>query len=404
MNMQKLTNQKEMKKITLLFMFTYMISYITRTNYGAIISEMVEATSFSKSMLSMSITGSFVTYGTGQIVSGILGDKFSPKKLVSIGFIITILMNLLITLCTNPYQMLAVWCVNGFAQSFMWPPIVKLMTTLFSNEDYSKATVTVSWGSSFGTIAVYLLAPVLIFLSGWRAVFIFAAICGVIMLFVWNRNCPNMEVAKEVTAKKAEVKESTGSGKNFLFTPHMLCIMLAIVLQGMLRDGVTTWMPSYISETYDLSSIISILTGVVLPVFSIICFRVTSELYQRKFKNPMICAGVIFGVGMVSAAALLLFTGRSAACSVLFSALLTGCMHGVNLMLVCMLPAFFQKYGKVSTVSGVLNSCTYVGSAISTYGIAVISEAYSWSFTLLIWVLIAALGTVTCFAVSKKQL
>ena len=31
-------------------MFTYMISYITRTNYGAIISEMVEATSFSKSM------------------------------------------------------------------------------------------------------------------------------------------------------------------------------------------------------------------------------------------------------------------------------------------------------------------------------------------------------------------
>ena len=118
----------------------------------------------------------------------------------------------------------------------------------------------------------------------------------------------------------------------------------------------------------------------------------------------MLCAGVIFGVGMVSALALLLFTGRSAACSVLFSALLTGCMHGVNLMLVCMLPAFFQKYGKVSTVSGVLNSCTYVGSAISTYGVAVISEAYSWSFTLLIWVLIAALGTVTCFAASKKQL
>ena len=150
--MEKITNQKEIKKITLLFMFTYMISYITRTNYGAIISEMVEATSFSKSMLSMSITGSFVTYGTGQIVSGILGDKFSPKKLVSIGFIITILMNLLITLCTNPYQMLAVWCVNGFAQSFMWPPIVKLMTTLFSNEDYSKAAVTVSWGSSFGSV------------------------------------------------------------------------------------------------------------------------------------------------------------------------------------------------------------------------------------------------------------
>ncbi len=404
MNMSKLTNQKEIKKLTVLFMFTYMISYITRTNFGAIISEMVQATTFSKSMLSMSITGSFITYGTGQIISGVLGDKFSPKKLVSIGFVITVLMNLLIPFCMTPYQMLAVWCINGFAQSFMWPPIVKLMTTFFSDEDYSKATVTVSWGSSCGTIAVYLMAPILIFLSGWRAVFIFAAICGMIIIFVWNRNCPSGVAAKAAGAKVVQATGETGGRKNVLFTPHMICIMFAIVLQGMLRDGVTTWMPSYISETYNLSSIISILTGVVLPIFSIVCFRVTSELYQRKFKNPMICAGVIFGVGMLSALALLLFTGRSAACSVLFSALLTGCMHGVNLMLVCMLPAFFQKYGNVSTVSGVLNSCTYVGSAISTYGIAVISEAFSWKFTLFIWVMIAMLGTISCFIASRKQL
>ena len=107
MNTSKLTNQKEIKKLTLLFMFTYMVSYITRTNYGAIISEMVQATSFTKSMLSMSLTGSFITYGLGQVISGVLGDKFSPKKLVSIGFVITVCMNLLIPLCTNPYQMLA---------------------------------------------------------------------------------------------------------------------------------------------------------------------------------------------------------------------------------------------------------------------------------------------------------
>lgn len=399
MNTQKLTDKKEIKQLTLLFMFTYMISYITRTNYGAIISEMVNATGFSKSMLSMSLTGSFITYGLGQIISGICGDKFSPKKLVSFGFVVTVLMNLMIPLCSNPYQMLAVWCVNGFAQAFMWPPIVKLMTTFFSDEDYSKATVTVSWGSSFGTIAVYLLAPLLILLSGWRAVFIFAAICGIMIIFVWNRNCKDVEIAPK-TVQAAGVESSKGK----LFTPHMFCIMFAIVLQGMLRDGVTTWMPSYISETYNLSNIISILTGVVLPVFSIICFRVTSHLYRSKFKNPLTCAGVIFGVGMLSALALVLLTGQNAACSVLFSALLTGSMHGVNLMLVCMLPAFFQKYGKVSTVSGVLNSCTYVGSAISTYGIAVISEAYSWNVTLFIWAIIAALGTLTCFVASRKQL
>ena len=183
MNVQKLTDPKAVKKLSYLFMFTYMISYITRINYGAIISEMEQATSFSKSMLSMAITGSFITYGIGQIISGVLGDKFSPKKLVSLGFTITIVMNLLIPLCGSPYLMLAVWCVNGFAQSFMWPPIVKLMTSYFSNEDYVKASVVVSWGSSFGTIIVYLLSPVLILLLGWKFVFVFSAICGACMLF-----------------------------------------------------------------------------------------------------------------------------------------------------------------------------------------------------------------------------
>lgn len=399
MNVQKLTDQKKIRSLILLFMFTYMISYITRINYGAIISEMEHVTSFSKSMLSMALTGSFVTYGVGQMISGICGDKFSPKKLVSLGLEVTVLMNLLIPLCNSPYSMLVVWCINGFAQAFMWPPLVKLMTTYLSDEDYIKASVTVSWGSSLGTIIVYLLAPLLILISGWKAVFIFSAVCGAGMLMIWNRSGLDIECTKKVAATGNVI-----SNKSILFTPHMLCIMVAIVLQGMLRDGVTTWMPSYISETYNLSNAISILTGVILPVFSIICLKVSSKLYHDKFKNPLVCAGVLFAVGMLSVLALLFLSGKNAAFSVFFSALLTGCMHGVNLMLISMIPPFFQKYGNVSTVSGVLNSCTYIGSAISTYGIALISEAYSWNMTILIWIIIAQLGTIVCFAASRKQL
>jgi sugar phosphate permease len=70
-----------------------MVSYITRINYGAIIVEMESATGISKSMLSMALTGSFITYGTGQVISGIIGDRVSPKRLVSLGFLITVLMN-----------------------------------------------------------------------------------------------------------------------------------------------------------------------------------------------------------------------------------------------------------------------------------------------------------------------
>lgn len=392
----KLNSKKDVNILALLFAVTYMISYITRINYGAIISEMERATGLSRSLLSMSLTGSFITYGTGQIISGICGDRFSPKKLVSYGLIVTVAMNLLIPICKNPYQMLAVWCVNGFAQSFMWPPLVRLMTALLSEDDYKKTSSKVSWGSSFGTIIVYMLSPLLISVFNWKAVFIFSALLGIIMIFIWNK------YSYEIDTEPNEARTQRESVKNTsLFSALMIGIMLAIILQGMLRDGVTTWMPSYISETYNLSSSISILTGVILPLFGIICFHLATKLYMKKFTNPLMCAGVFFGTGALSALGLFLLTGKNAVFSVLFSAILTGCMHGVNLILICMIPPFYSKHGNVSTVSGILNSCTYIGSALSTYAIAVISENAGWKYTLSVWLFIAVMGTAMCLLCVK---
>ncbi|MBQ8815546.1 MAG: hypothetical protein IJZ85_13735 [Lachnospiraceae bacterium] len=55
----------------------------------------------------------------------------------------------------------------------------------------------------------------------------------------------------------------------------------------------------------------------------------------------------------------------------------------------------------VNCGKGALNSCTYVGSAISTYGIALISESAGWKVTAFIWFIIAVLGTVLCAASSR---
>lgn len=231
---------------------------------------------------------------------------------------------------------------------------------------------------------------------GVRTVFFFSAICGIIMILVWNRYC---EDAPVISIENASIQGS--SQKNSFLSPLLLCIMLTIVLQGMLRDEVTTWMPSYISETYHLSHAAAILTGVLLPLFGLLCIQSASSLYIRKFSTPLSCAGVFFFTGTLSSLALFCSTGKNAAFSVFFSALLTGCMHGVNLIQVCMIPPFFKKQGNVSTVSGVLNSCTYIGSATSTYGIAVLSDRIGWSSTLLIWVLLTFAGTLICIACAR---
>lgn len=397
----KLQGKKQVNQLALLFALTYMASYLTRINYGTIIEEMVTSTGFAEDELSMAVTGSFITYGVGQIISGALGDRFSPKNLISLGFIVTILMNLCIPFCQTPYQMLGFWCVNGFAQSFMWPPLVRLMTAHLTDEDYKQVTTKVSWGSSGGTLLLYLISPIIISLLSWKGVFFFSAICGTVMLVIWNIFAKDVpKTPREELAAVTAPTKSKFSLKG-IFLPVTIGAMVSITLQGMLRDGITTWMPTFINKTYDLGPAISILTGAILPVFGVLCINLTSQLYRRKFRNPLICAGVIFAVGTAAAFLLYLFNGKAAILSVLFSALLTGCMHGVNLLLVCMIPAYFQKYNNVSTASGILNAFTYVGSATSTFGIALLSKNIGWDWTVLLWAGIAVIGTSFCFICAK---
>jgi len=392
-------NKQFAGRLTFLLAATYMVSYVTRINFGAIISEMADSTGFGKSALSMSLTGSFICYGAGQLISGVLGDKISPKRLVSVGLGLSVMMNLLIPMCENPNQMLAVWCVNGLAQAFLWPPMVKIMTQRLSPDDYKQAVTKVSWGSSVGTILIYLLAPILITAASWHGVFYGSAAAGFLMLVLWNIRATDTKAAEKQSAKRENAAK-------ILLSPMMLMILLAIVLQGMLRDGITTWTPSLIAESFGLSNAVSILTGVLLPVFSIFSFQAANRLYCKRFENPLACAGLLFGCGGICAVLLYLCFGKSVSVSAFLCAALTGCMHGVNLMLVCMLPPFFSKYGNTATVSGVLNACTYIGSAISTYGIAAFSESFGWKNTVLLWFLIALAGCaicVTCKSTWKKR-
>lgn len=301
-------------------------------------------------------------------------------------------MNFLIPFCQNPYQMLAVWSINGLAQAFMWPPMVKILTAVLTDEDYKKVITKVFWGSSAGTLLVYLCAPVLIMLLQWKAVFWASAAVGVLMAVCWH--CFSYEVELVKQPKQKEKRQKNGAVLQ-LFAPYMLFIMLAIVFMGMLRDGATTWMPSYIGQTYRLSNEISILTGVAMPIFSVLCIQGSSFIYY-KIKQPVLSAALFFGLGLLGSAGLLVFFGKSAGFAVFLFAILIGSTHGINFMLISMLPVYFQKNGNVSTVSGVLNFCTYIGSSVSTYGVALLSESKGWNFTILIWVILTAVGLAIC--------
>lgn len=396
----------EARRLTLLCAAVYFCSYLTRLDYGAVMVEMVRAEGFSRVDASAALTGLFITYGFGQLISGYLGDRVKPQLLIFFGLIACGLMNLLIPFCPSPAWMTVVWSVNGLAQAMMWPPLVRIMSQHMTESEYKVATVHVSWGSSLGTIVIYLMIPLLLKVSSWRGVFYCAAAVGMGMAAFWMARYGRVERTLPLQEQAAPAEEPGDAGKSGgglrALMPLLAIMMGVIICQGTLRDGITTWMPTYLADTYHMESGKSILTGVLLPLFGMVCYQIVLWMNRKLVKNELQCAAIIFGVGLVSLLALRLLHAHSFALSVLILAFAVASMHGVNLIVICMTPKYLAGSGKISMISGLLNACTYIGSALSMYGVALIADRFGWTVTESLWCAVALLGTLCAAACVPK--
>ncbi len=400
----RLTSGRKIRFLCFLCCLVYFVSYLTRLNYAACLAEIQRSLGISKSLAGLPVTGCFITYGIGQLLCGFLGDRFHPRNMIFTGLASTSVCNLLAALFPRIEIIIPLWCLNGFFQSMLWPPLVRVMAEALDENHYKKCCVQVSVAASAGMIAVYVLAPVCILVSGWRLAFLIPAVPGLGTAFFWFVSFIRLASGgtNTISALNVEMsRDSTIKLPALFLQASLIPILLSIILHGILRDGITTWMPAYITETFGLSTSLSILTTAVLPVFSIFSITIASWLLQR-LHNELFTAGILFGAGTLSSLLLLPFYNSMPVFSITMMTLITGCMYGINLLLISRVPRHFARFGRVATVSGILNASTYIGSSLSTYAFGAVSEHFGWFSTIFIWVLVALGGTLLCFFTFRK--
>ena len=112
-----------------------------------------------------------------------------------------------------------------------------------------------------------------------------------------------------------------------------------------------------------------------------------------------------FSVSFIAALLIPVAVKSGAVLSVFLASLIVGSVHGINIWQTCMLPRSIGNTEQLGFISGIFNGCVYIGSALSTYGFARISEIFGWNGTIISWVIIALLGTVTigvCKIIDKE--
>ncbi|MBS5063175.1 MAG: MFS transporter [Hungatella hathewayi] len=458
---QKSYKIKEESTIRLLFgacWCVYFSTYLGRLNYSACLNEIILSEGFDKSQGGLIGTCFFLAYGVGQLLSGFLGDRLPPKKLVFTGMAVSALANLGMAVFRSPEAMMACWCVNGLFQALVWSPMIRLLYDYLTTERRMKSCLWLNSTVPLGTMTAYGLSALFLKITGnWRTMFVMPFVVLLALAFLWLIAMGRVERQAEVENRGAEKRGPTtaggpetmgmasgeteametgdgmsvgtdavkmhGTGKpaggkssgsgigtreasetgwlGLLCQSGFLFLMFALVVQGALKDGVTTWIPTYISETYGLSGILSITGTMIIPVFNLLGVCLASVVNQRWFREEVRTASAFFGVCAVSLLVLWLGSGRSMVLSFLMLAVSTTAMMAVNTMLIAVLPSYFGVMGKASSMSGILNSSVYIGGAVSTYGIGLLSGLVGWNRTIFLWLLCAVAAGIICFLVSR---
>ena len=387
------TKKLSYRRVVALGFLVYFFSYAMRLDYSASLVSIVSDLDISNKAASAAVTGSLITYGVGQVICGFIGDKISPIKMISIAMLGTVAVNILASLCTDILPIAVLWCFNGVFQAMLWPPLCRFVSEQVGSERYSDAVTLVGLSASMGTIFVYLFVPIVLKFTVWRAVFRAMSAFGVIMMGVWLYSTRGIVMGKATVKKDKEKKNISVWG--LIALAGLLPIFFIIALQGAMRDGIQNWLPSLVNEKFKFDASSSVLSTAVLPILSMTSVLISNAVYH-KIKHELKTATLFFGIAAIATVPMIM-GDKIPALVVIFSAsLISGCMHGVNHMLISVIPKCFSKYGMVSTFSGILNAFTYVGASISTFGFAAISDSVGWSAVQVSWFIIAVIGCLLC--------
>ncbi len=389
----------------------YACSYIGKLNYAANINQVMEFYKVDHSSVGLVSTFFFFAYGIGQVANGVLCKKYNIKWIVSISLFVSGAVNLIVGISKNFALVKFLWLINGFSMSILWPSLIRLLSESISKSDMAKASVIMGTTVAVGTFIVYGLSAIMVKFNFKSIFYIASALLWTVALFwlfsftrIVNRakaECENEEVIENISAeKKAEPF-------------HKSALLLSIVMLGvygvvtnLIKDGLTTWVPSILKEQYHLDSSFSIILTLLLPVVCIFgnafAVKVHKKIPDYVLQSALVfllSAGIIGGViGCLSLNQFLLtLIGFTVVCF-----LASSC----NSLITSIFPLFMK--GKVNSgfIAGILNGCCYVGSTISSYGLGSIADNFGWPAVF--WVLFIACAVACVAAVAyliiKKKL
>lgn len=376
--------------------------YMGKNILSSMLPQMIGSGVYSRDSLAAMGSAFFVTYGTGQLVNGFVGDRVSAKYMVSAGLLASGLLCAAFPLLSSEALSLVLWGICGFLCSMLWGPISKMVGENTSRKVGTVLLTLLTVASIAGTAATYLLAVQSALRADWKFGFFAtgAALTGLAVFWFFADHAMERKgiVRAMVPHGKKPAAGKTGAA---LAGGGFAAMALAAMLNGVIRNAVVFWIPTFISERFSVSAAAAAGITSILPFVNLGGTLFSVRLAEWTHNDEKKALTVFFVFTTLMFCLMILLGNRRMALSVAALFCASAAMTGASNLIFTHYVLRFAGTGKISSVTGFLDFSSYVAASAASFLFSSLVPSRGWDFVVGTWAAVAAAGAAAAWCADR---
>jgi len=242
----------------------YLICYMDRSNISVAQPEIGKEFGLDKSSMGLVLSAFTWAYAMGQIPAGWLGDRFGPKKVLTVIMSWWAVAAALTGAALGMVSLFSARLLLGLGEAGAFPVASRGMQLWFPRSERGRIQGTTHFFSRFAVAVTPFVAGSIMLTLGWRAIFYIFGLLGVIwsIVFAWyyrnrpeeHRSVNQAELAQirglnpDGSLKSLIMARASPPWKQILSSPNMWYIALGYCCFFFGTNFYLTWYPTYLRE------------------------------------------------------------------------------------------------------------------------------------------------------------
>lgn len=392
------------------------VSYMLRTNISVAAKFMMPELSLSQIEMGQ-VFGSFMlAYALFQIPGGILGDRFGPRRVLTVAAVWWGVASILTGLVPGSIagsglgsfmSLLLLRFVLGIGEAATYPVAARAIANWFPATQHSLANGIVLTGVPLGSAVAPPLVSWLMVTAGWRMSFYVPALMAFVLAIAWwmyGRDRPSdhrgvgEDEFKTIAGHQspAPTKSDTASWWSLLRNRHIVLLSISYVAEGYVLFMFVFWFYIYLVEVRGFSLLSG---GIFASLPWIVSLFLTpaggalSDYFAARMGQLRGCRVVVVGGWM--ACGLFIVMGATADSPYLAVAGLSLAVGFILFTEAAFWSSAIHVAGpRAGAACGIMNMAGLFGGVISTPLVPVLVARFGWVFAMTVAAVVAVTGAL----------